>query len=60
MSGLGMSIARDNFNKGHAEGELKRARENAINMLKDGMIVNLAAKYSGLPLEEVQALAATL
>ena len=46
--------------EGRAEGELKRARDVAIGMLKDGMLDIIVAKYSKLPLEEVQALAATL
>ena len=59
-----MNITRDSFYKGrdvgHAEGRLKLTHENAINRPKDIVIANLVAKYSGLCLEEVQALAATL
>ena len=59
-----MSIARDNLYKGidigRTEGRMETARENAINMLKEGLGIHLASKCSGLPLEEVQALAATL
>ena len=50
--------------EGRAEGEMKgrmeTARENAINMLKEGLGIHLTSKCSGLPLEEVQALAAAL
>ena len=64
LSGLGMSIARDNLYKGidigRTEGELKRARENAKKMLQKGLGIDTATECSGLSIEEVQALAATL
>ena len=45
---------------GRAEGSDKRGKEDALRMLKDKMSEALVAKYSGLSLAEVQALAATL
>ena len=43
--------------KGRAEGEVARARENALVMLKDGMPPETVAKYSGLAVSEVMMLA---
>ena len=41
---------------GIEKGENKKAIEIARKMLADGMSVELAAKYSGLPIEEIQKL----
>lgn len=46
--------------KGRKEGRKEGHRENALTMLKDKMSEPLVAKYSGLSLDEVRVLAATL
>ena len=40
--------------KGREEGELKKAREMAKELIQDNMAVELIAKYTKLPQEEVK------
>ena len=47
----------DALEEGHAKGETARARKNALAMLEDGLPPETVAKYSGLSIEEVAALA---
>ncbi len=47
---------REAEEQGMAQGEHKRAMEAARRMLQDKLSVELAAKYTGLSVEEVQEL----
>ena len=38
------------------EGKLEGKKENALNMLKDGLPIEKVAKYSGLSIEQIKAL----
>ena len=49
-------IAEAYFEEGMEKGEIKRSREIALAMLADSMDIALVAKYSGLSVEEVEAL----
>ena len=51
---------KDGLRQGEQKGRREGRREGAITMLKDKMAEPLVAKYSGLPLEEVHALAASV
>ena len=42
-----------------AEATKKNARENALRMLEDDFLPQKVAKYTGLPLQEVEKLQAT-
>jgi predicted transposase YdaD len=45
--------------EGLAEGESKKARENAFAMLADGVPVGKVSLYTGLSIEEVKSLSRT-
>ena len=42
--------------EGKLEGQNERAKENALNMLEDGLPIEKIAKYSGLSIEQIKAL----
>jgi predicted transposase/invertase (TIGR01784 family) len=44
------------YEEGRAEGELKKARETALSMLSDGLSVETISKYTGLSVQEIEAL----
>lgn len=46
-----LAHAKDN---GREEGERKKALETAKAMLKDGLSIDMVAKYTGLPIEEIK------
>ncbi len=48
---------QENREEGREEGRKEARMENAKTMLADGMDYKIIAKYSGLTLEEVEALA---
>ena len=50
----------EGFAEGEAHGAKQTATETARRMLEDGMTAELVAKYTSLPFEEVQQLAAEL
>lgn len=48
-----VSILQEKLEEGREEGREKAQRENALNMLRDGLTVEQVAKYSGLSIEKV-------